>query len=405
MSEPAATPHRCVVCGSGDAVTVWSVARAPMHAVRPAGATGGFGQLDIAACSKCGHLSNRAFDTNAADELYGALVLTNEPVSAGMIAAVDETAALIMRHLKQAPAVLEVGGGGGALSLALARRSARVELVEPSRALGAERFAGTGVTLHRAMFPAPAIAGRRFDAVVCRQVIEHVPEPAPFLAALRASLADDGIAYLELPSADDILRRHSIVDFHYPHVHYYRRTEMKLLLARAGFAIDEVFDIKRGHDMGSLLRAVKPLAREARASFDISPSEFAAALAERRARAAQRLAAINGPIALYGANAYAQALLGLYQESTRFAAMFDDTASYAGRCVYGPAGEIVIELPRGERLAGMAAVVIAAYLHDAEIARKISAMGFRGPVYTLRAPEVGGLAPEASGAIASLFDP
>ena len=112
--------------------------RTPMHAVRPAGvvdAASGFGRLDIAACGSCGHLSNTAFDTDAADELYGALVLTNEPVSPGMIAAVDETAALIMRHLKQEPAVLEIGGGGGALSLALARRSARVDLVEPSRAL------------------------------------------------------------------------------------------------------------------------------------------------------------------------------------------------------------------------------------------------------------------------------
>ena len=57
--------------------------------------------------------------------------------------------------------------------------------------------------------------------------------------------------------------------------------------------------------------------------------------------------------------------------------------------VYGPAGEIAIEPPRGERLAGIAAVVIAAYLHDAEIARKDPAMGFRGPVYTLRAPIAG----------------
>jgi hypothetical protein len=175
---------------------------------------------------------------------------------------------------------------------------------------------------------------------------------------------------------------------------------MELLLARAGFAVAEVFDIKQGHDMGFLLRAAKPLAHEATALASISPSEFAATLAERRARAAQRLAAIKGPIALYGANAYTQALLGLAQETTPFAAVFDDTASYAGRCVYGPAGEIKIERPSAERLAGMAAIVIAAYLHDAEIARKIAAIGFRGPVYTLRAP-----APDTPHSIASLFDP
>jgi len=148
-----------------------------MHAVRPAGAgdpSKGFGRLAITACRGCGHLSNAAFDSRRADELYSALVLTNEPVSPGMIAAVDETAALIMGHLKAAPAVLEVGGGGGALSLALARRSARVDLVEPSRALDAERFTGTGVTLHRAMFPTPSVGKRRFDAVVCRQAIEQI---------------------------------------------------------------------------------------------------------------------------------------------------------------------------------------------------------------------------------------
>jgi SAM-dependent methyltransferase len=394
--------YSCIICGSVDAVTVLSVTRSPMHAVRSAGLAGsedGFGRLDIVACSRCGHLSNRAFDTDAADELYGALVLTNEPVSPGMIAAVDETAALIMRRLKQSPAVLEVGGGGGALSLALARRSACVELVEPSRALSAEHFDGTNVTLHRAMFPAPAIAGRRFDAVVCRQVIEHVPEPGPFLSALRASLTDEGTAYLELPSADDILRRDSIVDFHYPHVHYYRRAEMELLLRRAGFIVEDAFDIKKGHDVGFLLRATGVREVGTCLSPEISPDRLSARFAAHRAQGAQRLAAITGPIALYGANAYAQALLGLYQESTPFAAMLDDTTSYAGRCIYGPAGEIKIEPPRSERLAGIAAVVIAAYLHDAEIERKVSGMDFRGPVYTLRAP-----GPEGPGALTSLFD-
>jgi hypothetical protein len=194
------------------------------------------------------------------------------------------------------------------------------------------------------------------------------------------------------------LRRYSIVDFHYPHVHYYQHREIETLLARSGFAIVEKFDIKKGHDVGFLLRA--QAAQECNMSpSTVSPDILSSAFAERRARAADRLATIDGPIALYGANAYAQALLGLYQETIPFAAMFDDTAAYAGQCVYGPAGDIRIELPSGDRLAGMAALVITAYLHDVEIARKVSAAGFRGPVYTLRAS-----GPEGAGGIVSLFD-
>jgi len=83
-------PPRCVVCGALGAAPVWSVDRAPIHAVRPVGA-GDFGRLAITACTGCGHLSNAAFDSGQADELYSSLVLTNEPVSPGMIAAVDET--------------------------------------------------------------------------------------------------------------------------------------------------------------------------------------------------------------------------------------------------------------------------------------------------------------------------
>jgi SAM-dependent methyltransferase len=400
--SPANVAHGCIVCGCLEKTTVWSVDRAPIHAVRPAGAIdacGGFGRLTIVACDSCGHLSNSAFDVRQTDELYSALVLTNEPISPGMIAAVNETATLIMRHLRPGSTVLEIGGGGGALSLALARRTARVDLVEPSRALGAERFVGTGVTLHRAMFPTPAVSGRRFAAVVCRQVIEHIPEPAGFLATIRAGLTEDGVAYIELPSADDILHRASIVDFHYPHVHYYRRSGMEVLLADAGFEIIEVIDVKHGHDVGFLLRAGVPRQDVCANPSDISPRALSSALAERRAQGLRRLKAIDGPIALYGANAYAQALLGLYQDTIRFAIMFDDTATYAGRSVSGPAGDITIEPPSGARLADVAAVIITAYLHDAEIARKVSALGFRGPVYTVRAP-----ARERPGGITSLFD-
>jgi len=62
MMSSGSAAYGCIICGSADAATVFSVTRSPMHAVRPSGVVGsadGFGHLDIAACGRCGHLSNK----------------------------------------------------------------------------------------------------------------------------------------------------------------------------------------------------------------------------------------------------------------------------------------------------------------------------------------------------------
>lgn len=382
----------CVVCGAVEARPVWSVDNAPLYPFRPADKANsrfGFGKLAIVACAQCGHLYNSAFDTGGADELYSSFVLTNEPVSPSMLRAVESVAETILRRASARPSVLEVGGGGGALSLALAPHAREVHLVEPSRAVTAERFAGTHVQFHNGMFPAASLGARTFDVIACRQVIEHVPDPAPFLTALRARMKDDGLAYLELPSAEYVVERPSIVDLHYPHVHYYRRGEMTALLQRAGFAVRDVIDVKDGHDVAFLLGAASR--STASPVLTIPEDGLSAALALAHRRGEQRLAAMAGAIALYGANAYSQALLGLYPDVASFAGMFDDTPSYAGKSAYGAHIDLPVERPSPKRLKDFAAVLITAYLHDRPIAEKVRAMGFAGPILTVRADAPAGI--------------
>ena len=375
----------CVICNSTNAQPVLAVERAPVHPFRPADAANtdsGFGRLAIAQCEECGHLYNAGFDPDRADELYGAFVLTNTPVSASMVRALEDTAEYILSRAKREPVVLEVGGGGGALALAMAQRASIVHLVEPSRALAGDRFAGSRVVFHQTMFPTPALGDQRFDAIVCRQVLEHVPWPGPFLTSLRARLAEDGVAYIEVPSGEYIRDSLSIVDFHYPHVHYYRRQALETLFARAGFAIANVVSVKNGHDTGFLLRPVSRSERQAPASSD--GGYLPAAFATRRARGRERLDGLRGSVGLYGANAYSQALLALYPDFAGFGTMFDDTPQYKGQRAYGPGHDLTIGPPSMEQLLGLEAVVITAYLHDLVIARKLRALGFARPIYTLR---------------------
>lgn len=388
QSQPAL--HRCIVCGSGVLDRVLTVDKAPLYPFRPAdaGRTGNwFGRIEIVCCRYCGHLCNRAFDDGDANDLYGANVLTNTPVSPSMVKAVEGTAELIVRHALPSPRVLEVGGGAGALSVALSRHAAEVHLVEPSRALAADRFRDSNITFHQSMFPVAALTDRKFDVIVCRQVLEHVPDPRPFLAALRKHLGGDGFAYIEIPDAGYIWANHSVIDFHYPHVHYFRPALAEVLLRRAGFDVFETHPIKNGHDVAFLVHPTVPA--------DIDPptadgrSGWATALAERIGRGRHTLDSIAGPIALYGANAYSQAFLALYPD-VAISDMFDDTPFYRGQSAYGPGGEIAIEGPNVERLQAVSAVIITAYLHDGIIAEKIRALGYRGPVYTVRADPAAG---------------
>lgn len=383
--------EHCVVCDATEAEPLFAVERVPIHPFCPPASlelAPGFGTLDIVACSGCGHIYNAGFDLDRLDDLYAAMVLTNTPVSESMMRNLEATADYILARAPANPVVADVGGGTGVLSRTLARRAREVHLVEPSRALRPEHFAGSGVTLHQSTFPAPTLGDRLFDVIVSRQVVEHIPDPMPFLQAVRSRLGEDAVAYIEIPSAEYIERTRSIVDFHYPHVHYYRRAAFETLLARAGFGLLDVIDVKEGHDRGFLLCAAQP--RPVTGPPRAAPGRMAEDLAERVRMGHERLTAHDGTIGLYGANAYSQALLGLFPTEAHYGVMLDDTPMYEGQRAYGPNIDIVIRRPSTEALDGVSAVVITSYLHDLVIGQKVRDLGFEGPVCTVRADDLAG---------------
>lgn len=130
------------------------------------------------------------------------------------------------------PAVLEVGAGSGNYTRWLAARHRRVVAVEPEEAL-ARRIVELGLpnveVVAAGVDEVPG--GRRFDAAVLINVLEHVEDDAALLGAAAARVRPGGLVAVVVPAHPTL---YGTLDETYAHLRRYRRREVAALLDRVG---------------------------------------------------------------------------------------------------------------------------------------------------------------------------
>ena len=166
--------------------------------------------------------------------------------------------------------LLEVGCGDGVFLDRLRGRGFDVVGMEPSRRFRTHAEArGLHVVSDYldAEHPAP---GGPYDAVVARQVLEHVFDPAGFVRALVNALKPGGAGLIEVPSLEQAVDHGRYYDFFPDHVNYFSATTLARLCAAGGLAVVEVRRTFAGEFLAAFVR--RPFAP------DLAP--FAAAAAE-----------------------------------------------------------------------------------------------------------------------------
>jgi SAM-dependent methyltransferase len=253
---------RCPVCASREARVCLEVPRAPvvvggLWKSREEARACPQGRIELAVCRRCSAVWNRAFDPKLLD--YGAgydNALHHSPVFRKFERELAER--LVARYALRGRDVIEIGSGSGHfLALLCELAEARGVGFDPSHEPEhADPRLGARARVVRGYY-GPEHAALPVDALVCRQVLEHVDEPHAFLAGLRELLAKHGggIGYFEVPNALLSLRDLSVWNLIYEHPVYYTTTSLAHLFRRCGF---EVLDAREAYEGQFVSADVRP---------------------------------------------------------------------------------------------------------------------------------------------------
>jgi SAM-dependent methyltransferase len=194
---------------------------------------------DIVRCPACSHMQLDRFPSEAElGEAYGEAASEDYVEEEAGQRATARVALERIGRFAQPGALVDLGCWVGFL-LAEAREQGWDTLgVEPSEFASAYARERLGLDVIRADLFEADLGGRRFEAAVMGDVIEHLLRPADALDRIAGLLAPGGVAYLALPNAGSRVARRmgprwwSVIP---THVHYFTRSSLFTLLRRRGW--------------------------------------------------------------------------------------------------------------------------------------------------------------------------
>lgn len=189
----------------------------------------------------------RAFDENYDRYIAARAAAVLPHADKTFDAQVDDSIAERLRDIGQwfppGASVLEIGAEKGGFLDLIAPAAGAIAAVDSCPEY-VTILQGKGYAAYRYVWDVPAAA--RYDRVCLFSLLEHIPEPDPFLMRLRECLAPGGQLIVEIPSAQEpLLSLYDIAafkSFYFQAMHPYVYSEKaaKLVLARAGFEVAHV---------------------------------------------------------------------------------------------------------------------------------------------------------------------
>jgi 2-polyprenyl-3-methyl-5-hydroxy-6-metoxy-1,4-benzoquinol methylase len=237
----------CPVCASHDLVPFLRRHQVPVHQNLVTDSQAGAlavtrGELDLVVCTGCGFVFNRAFDLSLLS--YNENYDNSQTCSSHFDAYLDWLVEDLVEHQGvRHSRIVEVGCGKGHFLHKLVSYPGADNSgfgFDPSY-IGATTLLDGRLRFRRCYYDG-SCTDVMADVVVCRHVIEHVPEPLSLLRSVRAALAHTPQArvFFETPCVDWILRNQVGWDLFYEHCSLFSAASLQSAFEQAGFAVERV---------------------------------------------------------------------------------------------------------------------------------------------------------------------
>ncbi len=198
------------------------------------------GDLELAVCDQCGFGFNRTFDLSKLS--YGDHYDNTQICSPSF----NDHVTRLVRYLVvdrnvQNCRVIEVGCGAGLFLKALVEfeGSGNTGIGFDPAYTGPTDLLDGRLTFQKQYY-GPECADASADIVICRHVIEHVPNPVVLLKTIREALIHSPRArvFFETPCLKWILRNETIWDLFYEHCSYFSLNSLTSAFEVAGFMVE-----------------------------------------------------------------------------------------------------------------------------------------------------------------------
>lgn len=323
----------CCICGSTSLIESLKICSFPIYM----GTTSSDPISDLfmdqqwVVCEKCGCLQllkllplNLLYQANHTSEVVGKIWRDHHHAFAEFIA----------QH--KPSKILEIGAAHGYLASTLTEKLPEVEyiVIEPNSSL-----ANSKIKVIKGFIEENLQEVKGNDCIIHSHVLEHIYEPVEFIKQIVTNADMDCEMYISFPNFRGLIESGALNSLNFEHTYLLDPSHAELIFKNLGFSILES-DTYLSHSYFYRLKKTSVINANLETFPNISPLsnkfiKMVNDLSNFVSSVNDKIKNHNGPVYLFGAHVFSQALLALGLDTSKIVGVLDNSHDKQGKRLYG----------------------------------------------------------------------